>query len=51
MYGTLATYAKCLGLDDHQQKLADIMEEEKSADEKLSELADGIINPAAVEAG
>lgn len=51
VYGTLATYAKCLGLDDHQQKLADIMEEEKSTDEKLSNLADGIINPAAVEAG
>ncbi len=51
VYGTLATYAKCLGLEDHQQKLADILEEEKSTDERLSDLADGIINPAAVEAG
>ncbi len=51
VYGTLATYAKCLGLDDQKQILADILEEEKSADEKLSDLADGIINPSAVEAG
>ena len=51
VYGTLATYAKCLGLDDQKQALADILEEEKSTDEKLSDLADGIINPSAVEAG
>jgi len=51
VYGTLATYAKCLGLEDDKQKLADILEEEKATDEKLSDLADGIINPAAVEAG
>ena len=51
VYGTLATYAKCLGLDEVKQKLADILEEEKAADEKLSDLADGIINPSAVEAG
>lgn len=51
VYGTLATYAKCLGLQDDKQKLADILEEEKATDEKLSDLAEGIINPAAVEAG
>ncbi len=50
VYGTLATYAKCLGLDDHKQTLADILEEEKGT-ERLSDLADGIINPMAVEAG
>jgi ferritin-like metal-binding protein YciE len=48
VYGTLATYAKLLGEDDDKQALADIMEEEKDADEKLSELADGVINPTAV---
>jgi ferritin-like metal-binding protein YciE len=47
VYGTLATYAKWLGRDDDKQTLADIMEEEKNADEKLSELADGTINPTA----
>jgi ferritin-like metal-binding protein YciE len=51
VYGTLATYAKCLGLEDQKQTLADILEEEKDTDEDLSDLADGIINPAAVEAG
>jgi ferritin-like metal-binding protein YciE len=51
VYGTLATYAKCLGLDEVKQKLADILEEEKATDERLSDLADGIINPSAVEAG
>jgi ferritin-like metal-binding protein YciE len=50
VYGTLATYAKTLGLDDQKQKLADILEEEKTADEKLSDIAYGIVNPAAVQA-
>jgi ferritin-like metal-binding protein YciE len=50
VYGTLATYAKNLGLEDQKQKLADILEEEKTADQKLSDLAYGIINPAAVQA-
>lgn len=51
VYGTLAAYADTLGLDDAKQQLADILEEEKATDERLSDLADGIINPSAVESG
>ncbi len=42
-YGTLATYAKQLGMDDAAALLEETLEEEKAADEKLSELA-GEIN-------
>ena len=51
VYGTLANYAECLGLDDEVQLLAGILEDEKLADEKLSEVASGSVNPSAVEAG
>lgn len=50
VYGTLAAYAKQLGFDQEHQILRGILEQEKEADELLSELAEGIINPAAVEA-
>lgn len=50
VYGTLAAYAKHLGYDQEHQILRGILEQEKDADELLSELAEGIINPAAVEA-
>ena len=51
VYGTLANYAECLGLDDEVQLLAGILEDEKLADEKLSEVVSGSVNPSAVEAG
>ena len=51
VYGTLATYAESLGMEDDKQKLADILEDEKNTDLDLSDLATGIVNPSAVQAG
>jgi len=42
VYGTLATYAKLLGLDEAATLLEDTLAEEKEADETLSELASTI---------
>jgi len=47
-YGTLASWAKQLGLDDDLNALLSILEEEKAADGKLSELAKREVNPEAV---
>jgi ferritin-like metal-binding protein YciE len=41
-YGTLATYAKLLGLDQAVQLLEETLAEEKEADEKLTDLASQI---------
>lgn len=49
-YGTVATYAETLGrLDDHKL-LAATLQEEKSTDQELNNLAKEMINPAAVSA-
>jgi ferritin-like metal-binding protein YciE len=48
-YGTLATWAKELGLDEDQKTLHEILEQEKKTDEKLSKLAKGVINREAAE--
>ena len=40
VYGTLRNWAELLGLDDHADILESILEEEKEADEILSELSD-----------
>ena len=50
VYGTLATYARQLGLDEDGQLLAGILEQEKDADVRLSDIAEGVVNPTAVEA-
>jgi len=47
-YGTLATFAGVLGLDDAKDLLGQTLEEEKEADEKLTMIA-GQINPEAEE--
>ena len=47
VYGTMATWAKQLGLNDDLQTLLVILEEEKRTDQKLSELAKRVINPDA----
>jgi ferritin-like metal-binding protein YciE len=47
VYGSLATWAKQLGLDEDVQALLAILEEEKRADERLSLLAKRMINPDA----
>lgn len=43
-YGTLRTFARTLGLDEAVSLLEEILEEEKSADEKLTEIAEATIN-------
>jgi ferritin-like metal-binding protein YciE len=47
VYGSLATWAKQLGLDEDLQALLDILEEEKRTDDKLSTLAKRVVNPDA----
>jgi ferritin-like metal-binding protein YciE len=47
VYGTLMSWAKALGHDDVAELLSATLEEEKAADEKLSELAEAGINEAA----
>ncbi len=50
-YGCLRSYAKLLGLDKAVKLLEQTLAEEEAADKKLSKLADGGINAAALEAG
>jgi len=51
-YGTLATYAELLGMDDVAEMLRETLEEEKATDEKLTQLAESEINiEAKTEAG
>jgi len=47
VYGSLATWAKQLGLDEDLQALLDILEEEKRTDDKLTTLAKRVVNPDA----
>jgi ferritin-like metal-binding protein YciE len=42
VYGTLRNWAELLGLDDHAEVLESILEEEKNADEILTELSESI---------
>ncbi len=48
-YGTLRTFAQTLGLDDAADLLDSILEQEKAADEKLTEVAETTINVQAAE--
>ncbi len=50
VYGTLATYAEALGHSDDTQILSAILQEEEDADDLLSDLAEGVVNPSALEA-
>lgn len=43
-YGTLATFADLLGMDDIAEILRETLEEEKATDQKLTELAESEIN-------
>ena len=47
LYGTLVSFAKALGLQDAVGPLQQTLEEEKKADAKLSQLAEGITNSRA----
>jgi ferritin-like metal-binding protein YciE len=48
-YGTLRTFANTLGLEDAVSLLEQTLEEEKAADEKLTEVAESAINIQAAE--
>jgi ferritin-like metal-binding protein YciE len=48
-YGTLRTFATTLGLDDAARLLDEILDEEKAADSKLTEVAESTINVRAAE--
>jgi ferritin-like metal-binding protein YciE len=51
-YGTAATYARLLGNEHVASLLETTLEEEKTADKKLTEIAEGMVNPdAASEEG
>lgn len=49
-YGTLRTFATALGMDDAAALLEEILEEEKNADQTLTDIAEGSINEEALEA-
>jgi len=49
-YGSLREFASKLGLDDAVELLQQSLEEESAADEKLSRLAEGVVNEQATEA-
>ncbi|MBK5285129.1 MAG: ferritin-like domain-containing protein [Bacteroidia bacterium] len=49
-YGTLCTFAKTLGENEAASLLHETLEEEKEADEKLSEIAESFINVGAADA-
>jgi len=46
-YGTLRTYARMLGFSDAEEILQRTLDEEAQTDEKLTQLAENFINPAA----
>ena len=48
-YGTAAEWAEQLGFDNAKKVLAEIMNEEKTADALLSQLAETLINKEAIE--
>ena len=50
-YGTLAALAKAAGQGEIADLMAQTLQEEKQADEKLTQLAESELNPAAISAG
>ena len=50
-YGTLVAWARMMGHDDAARLLEETLNEEKAADEKLTNLAEGGINQHAAEGG
>ena len=48
-YGTLVTYAKQLGMGDAAQLLGQTLSEEKSSDEKMTQIAESSSNPQAAQ--
>ena len=50
IYGTLVAFARSLGLQEAASLLDQTLNEEKQADSKLTQLAEGIANPQAARA-
>jgi ferritin-like metal-binding protein YciE len=50
-YGTLVAWARVLGLPDAADLLQETLDEEKAADQKLTQLAESGINQGAADAG
>ena len=48
-YGTVRTWAKLCGEEDAAELLQETLDEETEADQKLTELAENFVNPAAEE--
>ncbi len=48
-YGTLATFAKIMGHTEAARLLGEILQEEKAADTKLTEVAESFVNESAME--
>jgi ferritin-like metal-binding protein YciE len=48
-YGSLAAFAKHLGLAEAAALLGETLEEEKQADAKLTQIGEGLLNPQAVK--
>ena len=48
-YGTICTYAELLGLEQAKRLLGQNLDEEEKTDEKLTELAESIINVEAAQ--
>ena len=48
-YGCLCTYAEMLGYDQAHDLLCQTLDEEETIDQKLTELAESVFNPQAVE--
>lgn len=48
-YGCLCTYAEMLGYDQAHRLLGQTLDEEETCDMRLTELAEAVINPQAVE--
>lgn len=50
-YGTARALATCLGYDEAAELLGETLEEERATDEKLTDLAESVINVEAAESG
>src|SRR4030095_5016236 len=50
-YGSLVQFAKTLGMDEAAELLEQTLDEEKGADEKLTQIAEGSVNKGAEQEG
>lgn len=50
-YGCVRTYARLLGMDEHARTLQRTLDEEGNTDERLTQLAESVVNPDAKAEG